>query len=443
MQKQLENGFILRSLSEGIASDAEQLPVHYRDVFKDEGEDFAERLLPWTQDLIERHPTTTKDDIWVVVDPEADEKVVSAVLLIPQTWRYGDVLLPVGQIELVATDKNYRRRGLIRELFKVAHARCEELGHIMTVIGGIPNYYRQFGYGMTVDMGTRQIVPFKGIPPLKDDETPKFTLKVANEADIPLLMEFDDYQARHFTNLSVSYNESEWRYDIAGKHKDSPWSHFVLLIMNTDDEPVGYVTIPMTMGDEKRVNVVSYVVGEKSSYLATFMDVMRGLDTYAAETWPEQGLYGAAFSAGVPQAVDEVANQIFGVAVWNFPYAFYVRIPDYVAFLESIKPQLESRLEGSAANAYTGDLTIGFYTRKYLKLVFEQGKIASIEMLDAEDSFHPNAQFPYETFSSVLMGCRTVAELNHIHTDVASNNTVRTLLNIMFPIRRPSISLLG
>ncbi|MCA9895521.1 MAG: GNAT family N-acetyltransferase [Anaerolineae bacterium] len=443
MRKELKNGLILRSLSEGIASDAERLPIHYRDVFKGEGEEFAERLIPWTHDLIERHPTTTKDDIWVVVDPAADDKVVSAVLLIPQVWRYGDVLLPVGQIELVATDKNYRRRGLIRELIAVAHERCAELGHVMTVIAGIPNYYRQFGYGMTVDLGTNQVVPFKATPPLKEGDEPEFTLKRATVDDIPILMQLDDYHAHHFTNLSVVYTEAEWRYEIAGKHKDSPWSHIILLIMNKEDEPVGYIAIPMTMSSDRRIAVFTYVVGEKSSYLATFVDVIRGLETFAAENWPEQDLYGVSFSSGVPEAVDAVANHMFSVAVWKYTYAFYIRVPDYVELLQRIKPLLESRLAGSAANGYTGELTIGFYTRQYLKLVFEKGKIAAIEMLDAEDDFHPNAQFPYDMFHSVVMGCRTVDDIRYMHADMGFNSAAKTLFDIMFPLKRPTISMTG
>ena len=128
MQQQLDGGLILRSLSEGIASDAEGLPDFYVRIFTESGEEDAVTLGPWTRDLIaDTHPTVTDDDIWVVVDPAAGDKIVSALLLIPQTWRYDDIEFGVGRVELVATDKEYRRRGLVRKLMDVAHQRSAML----------------------------------------------------------------------------------------------------------------------------------------------------------------------------------------------------------------------------------------------------------------------------------------------------------------------------
>ena len=110
MKKEIRDGFILRSLSEGIASDAQNLGQFYVEVFGEDGDDDAEAILPWTADLISgNHPSVTLDDAWVVVDPSQNDRIISALLLIPQTWRYEDIELGVMQWQLIlAMIHNYR-----------------------------------------------------------------------------------------------------------------------------------------------------------------------------------------------------------------------------------------------------------------------------------------------------------------------------------------------
>src|SRR5689334_7311388 len=115
MHQLLDGGLILRSLSEGHASDKENIAKFYQDTFGEAGEDTPIALGEWTRTLVSgRHPTVTDDDVWVVVDPVKDDQIVSAVLLIPQTWQYDGIPVGVGRVELVATNKEYRRRGLVR-----------------------------------------------------------------------------------------------------------------------------------------------------------------------------------------------------------------------------------------------------------------------------------------------------------------------------------------
>ena len=122
MQRELADGLILRTLSEGVASDRERLPAFYGAV-NGEGDPEAvvEGLVAWTQDLINHHPQTSHDDIFVVVDPAHEDRIVSATLLIPQTWRYEEIPIAVGRPELVGTLPEYRGRGLVRTLFDAVH----------------------------------------------------------------------------------------------------------------------------------------------------------------------------------------------------------------------------------------------------------------------------------------------------------------------------------
>ena len=141
MLKQLKDGLILRSLSEGYASDREQLPDFYASInTAGESDHVQDGIRHWTRDLMSGHPTTTPEDIFVAVDPTKDDMLVSATLLIPQTWRYENIDIAVGRPELVATHADYRSRGLVRVLFDAIHERSAALGHQMQAITGIPAF---------------------------------------------------------------------------------------------------------------------------------------------------------------------------------------------------------------------------------------------------------------------------------------------------------------
>ncbi len=204
MQKSLRDGLILRSFSEGHSSDQDDLVPFYKEIFsvyEDDGWNEQDDI--WARRLLSgKHPTVSYDDVWVVVDPAKDDKIVSTTLLIPQVWRYAGIDIPVGRPELVATHPDYRNRGLIRALFEVCHERSAALGHKLLGITGIPYYYRRFGYTMAVDLGDSGYVPLRSIPELKEGESTQYTLRPATEADYPQLSAWTAYMADQLS-LSV------------------------------------------------------------------------------------------------------------------------------------------------------------------------------------------------------------------------------------------------
>ncbi len=86
------------------------------------------------------------DAVMVVVDGDRGDRVVSTATLLRETVTIGDVDVPAGQVEMVATDPAYEGRGLVRALMDEAHRRSTERGDLLQVMIGIPFFYRQFGY---------------------------------------------------------------------------------------------------------------------------------------------------------------------------------------------------------------------------------------------------------------------------------------------------------
>ncbi len=433
MQKTLADGLILRSLSEGNTNDKTDLPQFFLDVFTEAYGPDDEDIGPWTSDLLnDNHPAVTDEDVWVVVDPAHNERIVSALLLIPQVWCYDGIELPVGRVELVATHKDYRNRGLQRALFNALHERSESLGHNIQSITGIPYFYRQFGYAMAVDLGACGVVSVGSIPKLKDGEKPQYTLRRATVNDIPDMMRWFKRLADQ-AMLSVVRPREHWEYEMTTRQT---WPRIFHIIEDQNNKGVGYVQSPSEIWGT-RYGCGEYAVGEETSYLATYPDVLRGLHQYAKDTFKDKEVHLISFDSGLYEPLRPLLENTSYSGIKQTTYTWYIRVVDMVRLIQDIKPVLERRLVNSRAHGYTGTLHIDFYSKKGLFIRLEQGKIVEINnskpAIDKED-----AAFPYHSFLSVLFGHRTVAELNAVLPDAyVSRGSFKAavLLETLFPRR--------
>ena len=433
MRKQLADGLILRSLSEGYASDRERLPQFYADVNSEHDNELGkERTRILTRDLMQGHATTTLEDIFVVVDPAQDDRIASATLLIPQTWRYENIPIAVGRPEMVGTLPPYCGRGLVRELFAVIHERSAALGHQLQVITGIPYFYRQFGYAMAVDLGEQHAsIPLHAVADAKPDYKPAFTLREATTDDIPDLIQWYDTMARERL-LTELRSADEWRYEISGRNPDSGQCLTFLIITNAAGEGVGYVEVytHLSARDKEVVSCTGYVVGEKASYLETFDDVIRGIKQWA------QAKYGFCpallmFAAGIHEALDTLVDRTTGGVVRGPDYFWLLRVPEMIPFLRHIQPVLDRRLEGSGANRYTGELKIGFYDLTGIRIQFERGRITAIEPITGKDGY--DISFPWHMLWNVVFGHHSYDDLRAILPEVWANGKAAVLLDVLFP----------
>ncbi|PIE81740.1 MAG: hypothetical protein CSA11_03570 [Chloroflexi bacterium] len=107
LPKDLGNGLTMRWATE---ADIEALVDFNIRVHSDNPDEPEIWLGHWTRDLMNgNHPTTKAGDFTVVVDENAGGKIVSSLSLISQTWSYDGIEFPVGRLELVGTDSDYRR----------------------------------------------------------------------------------------------------------------------------------------------------------------------------------------------------------------------------------------------------------------------------------------------------------------------------------------------
>jgi predicted N-acetyltransferase YhbS len=144
----------------------------------------------------------------VVVD---GDRVVSTATLLDETVRVGDVVLPAGQVELVATDTEYEGRGLVRALMGWAHDRSRDRGHLLQVMIGIPYFYRLFGYEYAIDIPRARALR-ESLPPGDAPAGP--ALREATTADIPALVALQEAAQAPY-DVAMPHPQERWRWLLA------------------------------------------------------------------------------------------------------------------------------------------------------------------------------------------------------------------------------------
>lgn len=406
--------------------------------------------------LSDTHPLMGSGDYALVEDTRKQgNRIVACTCLWRQDWEYEGIPFRIGRPEIVATDPDYRNRGLIREVFGLVHARSAAEGHLVQAITGIPYYYRQFGYEYALDLDNRVYIPTALIPQAPEGTPEPYMLRDAMPEDIPLINALYDRQ-RAGSIVSTPIGETWWRYQIASwqktrqgavspsKNNDGFWH--IQMILDAEGAARGYVIMP--------------VARWRNTVPIFDLEVMPGVNLQAVlpsmlRAFYKQGLemptyYGAepvsrmAFCMGRGHPLYDLLTPKLAPARRDpYPYAWYVRVPNLPAFLRHIAPALEKRLADSAMAGYSGEVKLNFY-RGGLRMLFEQGRLVTVEnwrmpIWEGNES----AGFPPLVFLQLLFGYRSLSDLRHAFPDVEANEEIEPLLNILFPARPSWVVPLG
>lgn len=398
----------------------------------------------WTRDLMSgEHPTFRAQDFLVVQDTKTGA-LVSCTCLISQNWVMDGISFRVGRPEIVGTLKEYRRRGLVREQFRVLHEWSAQRGEMIQAITGIPNYYRQFGYEYAIELvAPRQTFIPQQIPELKAGEQEKFRLRRAERNDLSFIAEM--------------YKQSCARSYIACERDEKMFEYENFLENNPLNGNVSWWDVIETMGGE-RVGILNhrrYVYqGRHTSHCYEILPqfawdevtpfMLRELARQAAQLEIEDQKpltkLGWFLQSNHPfyEMFPERTAPLFG------GYAWYVRVPDMPAFLQRLAPLFEKRVAASNFRGLTDTLRLNFY-RDGVELNFENGKLNSAQAWratagDFGQSGFGNAAFPELTFLKILFGYRSRAELQEMYSDcIMDSDKTTALIDVLFPKRVTNI----
>ena len=363
--------------------------------------------------------------------------LVACTCLWRREWEYDGIAFGVGQPEFVATHPDYRNRGLIRKLFEMVHARSESEGHLVQGITGITYFYRQFGYEYALELEGRKTTYLSLIPKAQESTPEPFSLRTATPEDIPLLM--DLYNGQRSASMVWSINsERFWRYQIQEEKDPTIVGKQMCVRMIVDDagKVQGYLMLA-TKRWGKILDVYALNIAAGVSWQAVTLPLLRALQAYGMQipaVRPDvPPFHEISFWLGSAHPVYEVLGESLA-PYYEPPYAWYVRVPDVLAFIRHIAPALEKRIANSAAAFYTGEFTLDFF-RGGMQMVFDKGHITRIEPWRAPAYQNTaDASCPSLVFLQLLFGYRSLEELRYAFPDVrVENSNAEVLLNALFP----------
>ncbi len=388
------------------------------------------------------YPLMGPNDYAVIEDTHKEgNPIVACTCLWRQTWEYAGLPFEIGRPEFVATDANYRRRGLVRVLFDMVHQRSANEGHPVTAITGIPYFYRQFGYEYALDLGGKRTTFITQVAEAKDGEPEAYTLREATSEDIPVMQE--SYGRRRASSLVwTRIPDSYWYYELEAWRIQPEWGRTSNVQMIVDSTGVvhGYMLMaPKRWGSSLTIWGFESMPGVNlRAMLSPVLRALKALGEQMPTAQPDTKAFNAiTFLVGRSHPIYDALGEL--VQAKEEPYAWYVRVPDLPAFLRLIAPVLEKRLADSYIAGYTGEIRLDFY-RRGLRMIFDKGRLTTAEnwQVPIYDS-NAGGGFPELVFLQVVFGHRSIEELRHAFPDVWVNDETGYALNVLFPARESSV----
>jgi GNAT superfamily N-acetyltransferase len=438
-RRDLGDGLILRW---STAEDTEKIAQLVGQVFRNkEDEPHNEFLANVVRVMLAGQiPSVMGENDYAIIEDTSKEvrPVVAAVCLQRQQWKYEGMLLTLGRPEIVATHPDYRNKGLIRAIFELVHARSEVEGHMVQGITGIPNFYRQFGYEYALDLDELRLVYLHAIPQLKEGEEEPYTMREATLEELPVVRELYNRYCDQYM-ISTHSSDEIWHYMLKG-WQDDPQRFSINTIQVILDSKQTIVGTLLTQAERRRktVYVIMLATAPGVNLQRMTPSLLRALQTYG-EKLPVSKSNTAPFTQlGFSIGVNHPLYDVLGKELAPYgdpPYAWYIRVPDLLRFIQFIAPVLERRLADSPVAGFTGDFKLNLY-RSGLKLVFENGQLKGVEPWRAPIyGDGGEVEIPRDVFLKALFGYRSLDELRYAYPDVITSNEV--MFNALFP-KKPS-----
>jgi Acetyltransferase (GNAT) domain len=328
------------------------------------------------------------------------DRVVSTATLLDETLVLDGLQIPAGQVELVATDRAYEGRGLVRALMDWAHERSRRRGQLANVMLGIPYFYRLFGYTYAI--------PIAAVRSIDAEVTADgHTVRKATVADIPAMAALQEAEQSR-ADLWMPHSTPLWRWLVARGGSDQ-WV--------VERDGVVVATGRSTPPDEG-VRLCEVAAVDATALHAL---VAHTRPTVACER--PGTVAGGALEPFLGPAEEEASS-------------YYVRIADPVALLEHLRPVFGRRLSGSSFAGAEGEAVVSFF-RSHVRLPFKAGEVGEVVaggVMQAPGVVGGAGVAP-DLLASLLFGPYGLKGLAARHPDVYPGPNAELLQTLFPPVR--------
>jgi predicted N-acetyltransferase YhbS len=374
--------------------------------FPGEGVDILARRLR------NNHPMMTSRNFFSLWN---GNRMVATLNLIPQIWSLGRSKLKVAEMGLVASDPEYRNRGLQRILNKRFDKRLKEDGYHLAAIEGIPFFYRQFGYEYSLPLDEWAAIPLHNLP-----KQPSYDISSLATEDMPKVMELLEVSQKKYLVHSIRSRE-EWegqeRTGYVGESASQTY------IVRRCESPVAYFRA--TIKDATvLLHEISDTDEETSKQIAAFLRKL-GEENGSAELASRES-YEMPFNKYL-STLGSIEKPL---------YAWQIKVVDPFRIITTITTVLEERIAQSPYQGYTGLVPINLYGVT-VTLTFTDGVITGVKQNPSEQK--GDILINPRIFTKMLLGYRSLDEIETEYLDVRIKPEYRELMSTLFPKARTHI----
>jgi predicted acetyltransferase len=373
-----------------------------------------ELLEPYIRRIFLEHPRK-KEILWFYVKDNYENKLISSICLLPLEWQVEDIRFPVCEMEFVGTLESYRGQNFIKKLNILYEKVMAQKGYLLSVIRGIPYYYRSLGYEYVSSLDERISIPASKIP---KSEYNNIKIRKATANDISFIQSRynQSYKKYYIFNIfdpncfKFKYMNDQFNAELRSTY-----------IIEENGELKNYFSIGLTYDHENYEIICPDLTKEQMIMVLQFIEI---IGNYSEDEIITLSISEVSLLHSYVKSLGGSPLSVYG---WQ------VKIPNLKSFFQTIRKIIEKRLERSEFKEITKILRFSDYNET-VELNFVNGKIQKIEQVQG----YPNPQvtdlrIPGAILFKLLLGDRTVNEINYIITDAIVHISSKLLIDTIFP----------
>ena len=377
----------------------------------------VESLKRYVNRLYMEHPRKSKI-YWIYIEKIETNELVSMITLMPLEWNFNGVNIPLCEMGLVGTLLEYRHRGLIGTMNKIYEFLMKQEGYLLSVIRGIPYYYRKFGYDFALNLDEHIILNKELIP---SKEIDNIYFQKAIKQDLSFIESVYTKEKENFL-ISNGFNPDCFLYKFMNDDFDNNFLN--TFIIKRNKESISYFSFGMSfdyaaysltvpeLDDDSMIKVLQFV-----------RDLNKDKDQIV-------------FNVNIDTQFGQFLYSIGGEK--DLGYGWQIKILDLKEFLLAIRPILEQRIECSSFKGLSQDFVISDYLMSYV-LRFKNGRIEGIESKQGYPSPEScDVKVPGSNLIKLFLSDKNYKEVKDIVKDSMLKPMSEKLLEVLFP-KKPSI----
>lgn len=353
--------------------------------------------------------------LWFYIEDNYTNKAISGISLFPLEWNIENITIPMCEMGFVGTLEDYRGKDFINELNKLYELVMTERGYIISVIRGIPYFYRKLGYEFAIPLDERILLSPAKIPTIEIKNL-KFREAKANDIEIIAKM-YDKYYQDFF--ISNNFDKNSYIF----KHVNEEYNDFKTktYIIEENGISIAFFTFGRTYDNLGYDIKTSRLNREQSIKIFQFVNEIHGLnnnDDIDLAIRKDTILWKEAVILG-------------GVSYHD--YGWQVKIPNLELYFQKTKLILENRVKNSIYKGLTQNIKISNY-KETIEFRFNNGNVSAINVERGYPEVNTcDLQMPGSTLYKLILGDRTFNEINYIVKDSMIKWISKELINTLFP----------